>query len=169
MTEQEFTRAARRYGDNIFRLAFHYCRNRFDADDVTQTVLLKLLRRGEPFESEEHLRNWLMRVTVNDCKKLLIAPWRCRHEALEDYANTLYADEPEDGALFLAVMELPQKCRLVTCLYYYEGYSVKEIAQITGSNPSTVRTRMQRARALLKQKLKEGWSDDESGTLSEDL
>lgn len=161
MTDQEFTRAVEQYGDNIFRLAFHYCRNKYDADDIVQTVLLKLLQRQAPFEGEEHLRNWLMRVTVNDCKKLLIAPWRCRHEALEDWADTLYAQEPEYRALFLAVMELPQKCRIVTCLYYYEGYSVNEIAQLTGSNPSTIRTRMQRARSLLKAKLKEDWSDDE--------
>lgn len=161
MTDQEFTRVVKQYGDHIFRLAFHYCKNQYDADDIVQTVLLKLFKSRRRFESEAHLRNWLMRVTVNDCKKLLIAPWRCRHEALEDYANRLYAGQPEDGALFLAVMELPQKCRVAVCLYYYEGYSVNEIAQITGSNPSTVRTRMQRARTLLKTKLKEGWSDDE--------
>lgn len=161
MTDQAFTQAAQRYADSIYRLAFHYCRNPYDADDIVQTVLLKLLKNSKPFESEAHLRNWLMRVTVNDCKKLLIAPWRCRSEALEEYANTLYAEEPEDGALFLAVMELPPKYRLVTCLYYYEGYSVNEIAQITGSNPSTIRTRMEKARKLLKTKLKEGWSDDE--------
>lgn len=161
MTDQEFTQTAKRYGDSIFRLAFHYCKNKYDADDVVQTVLLKLLNNKKPFESELHLKNWLMKVTVNDCKKLLIAPWRCRQEALEDYADTLYADDPEDSGLFLAVMALPKPCRVVTYLYYYEGYSVKEIAQITGSNPSTIRTRMQKARKLLKDQLKEDWSDDE--------
>ena len=161
MTDQAFTQAVEDYADAIYRLAFHYCRNPYDADDIVQTVLLKLYKNQKPFESREHMRNWLMRVTVNDCKKLLISPWCSRREALEDYADTLYAQAPEDGALFLAVMELPQKYRLVTCLYYYEGYSVNEIAQITGSNPSTIRTRMEKARKLLKTKLKEGWSDDE--------
>ncbi|MCD8126100.1 MAG: sigma-70 family RNA polymerase sigma factor [Clostridiales bacterium] len=161
MTEQEFTRAAEQYSDMIFRLAFHYCGNRYDADDIVQTVLLKLLGTSRPFDGEEHLRNWLLRVTINDCKKLLRAPWRCRHEALEDYADQLYADSPEDSGLFLAVMELPRLYRVATYLYYYEGYSVNEISQITGSNPSTIRTRMQKARALLKEKLKEEWSDDE--------
>lgn len=161
MTEQELTRAAERYRDMIFRLAFHYCRNPHDADDIVQTVLLKLLSCKKQPEGEEHLKRWLLRVTCNECKRLLVAPWRCRRSSLEDYAETLYAGDPRDGDLFLAVMELPKAYRAVTCLYYYEGYSVNEIAQITGSNPSTVRTRMLRARKLLKDKLKEDWSDDE--------
>lgn len=161
LTQQEFTQSAERYSDMIFRLAFHYCRNQYDADDIVQTVLLKLFKNPKPFEGEEHLRSWLLRVTINECKRLLVAPWRCRQEALEDYANTLYADSKEDSDLFLAVMALPKTYRVVTYLYYYEGYSVNEISQITGGNPSTIRTRMQKARKLLKTKLKEEWSDDE--------
>lgn len=161
MTEQEFIQTAERYKDSIYRLAFQYCKNPYDAEDVVQTVLLKLLSKSPVFESEAHRKNWLMKVTANDCKKLLLSPWHTRHEQLEDYAETLYAEQPEDRTLFEAVMSLPRPCRVVTYLYYYEGYSVKEIAQITGSNPSTIRTRMQRARTLLKKQLKEGWSDDE--------
>lgn len=162
MTQQEFIAAAERYKDSIFRLAFQYCKNAYDAEDIVQTVLLKLLSRAPAFESEAHRKNWLMKVTANDCKKLLRSPWRTRHEQLEDYAETLSAEDSfPDRTLFDAVMELPRPCRVATYLYYYEGYSVKEIAQITGSNPSTIRTRMQRARALLKDKLKEGWSDDQ--------
>lgn len=145
----------------VFRLALHYLGNHYDADDIVQTVLLRLLGSKKPFESEEHLKRWLLRVTGNECKRLLASPWRRRKENLDDYANTLYADAPEDGDLFRAVMALPRPCRVVTFLYYYEGYSVKEIASITGVNPSTIRTRMQRARTLLKAQLREEWQDDE--------
>lgn len=161
MTEEQLNQAAEQYRDMIFRLAFHYCKNPHDADDIVQTVLLRLLSCKRKPEGEEHLRHWLLHVTCNECKRLLVAPWRQRQASLEDYANTLYADAPEEESLFLAVMALPKAYRAVIYLYYYEGYSVNEIAQIVGSRPATVRTRMYRARQLLKDKIKEDWSDDE--------
>ena len=83
MNSEQFTRLVRRYIDTVFRVALNYLRNPSDAEDITQTVFEKLLREEKPFESEEHIRSWLIRVTVNECKKLLRSPWR-RVEPLED-------------------------------------------------------------------------------------
>ena len=161
MTEEQFTEAVQSCGDALYRIAFGWCKNRADAEDVTQSVFLKLLRSDKAFESEAHRRNWLIRVTVNECKKLMMSPWRCRCENLEDYAQRLYADEPEDGDLFLAVMSLPQKERVTVHLYYYEGYSVREIGELLHVNESTIQSRLASARKKLKSKLKEAWNSDE--------
>lgn len=161
MTEEQFTEAVQSYGDTLYRIAFGWCKNRADGEDVVQSVFIKLLRSDKSFESEEHRRAWLIRVTINECKKLMLSPWRNRCESLEDYAQSLYADEPSDGDLFLAVMSLPQKERVTVHLYYYEGYSVREIGQLLHVNESTIQSRLASARKKLKSKLKEAWNSDE--------
>lgn len=90
----------------------------------------------------------------NQCRKVFRAPWR-RTEPLEDYADRLGFEQPEDRGLFLAVMELERKYRLPVLLYYYEGYSTAEIASILDMPPNTVSTRLARARAQLRKKLTE--------------
>lgn len=163
MDEATFTRTATAYKDRLFAIAFHYCRNRADAEDILQTVLLKYYRSGKAFESEDYLRNWLVRVTINEAKRLLLSPWRRRTAPLEEVEG--FAAEafqlPEESALFLAVLALPQKYRIVVHLYYYEEYSVKEIAALLSAKETTVQTRLMRARAKLKKALKEAWDDEE--------
>ena len=149
MTDERFVEAARRWMDTVFRLAYSYTKNREDADDVTQEVLLKLYREEKEFASEEHLRNWLIRVTLNQCKSLFRSPWR-KQEPLEDYAQTLGFEQPEQSGLFLAVMELERKYRVPLLLYYYFGYSVREIGALLRLPENTVSTRLYRARAKLK-------------------
>ena len=149
-----FLQAVARYQDAIFRLAYSYTKSQFDADDVTQNVLLKLYQTEQNFESEAHLKNWLMRVTVNQCKNLFRAPWRA-HENMEDYANTLGFEDRESSDLFFTVMGMDKKYRTVLMLYYYEGYSVKEIGKILSVPEKTVSTRLIRARTQLKHLLTE--------------
>lgn len=84
MTDQQFTLLAQRYMDTIFRLAFHYTKSQTEADDITQEVLLKLYRTDKSFESEAHIKHWLLRVTINACKKALLSPWR-RTEPIGDH------------------------------------------------------------------------------------
>lgn len=155
MTDERFDAAARRWMDTVFRLAFSYTKNREDADDVTQEVLLALYREEKEFASPEHLRNWLIRVTLNKCKSLFRSPWR-RRESLDDYAETLGFEQPEHRDLFLAVMGLERKYRLPLLLYYYEGYSVREIGELLELPENTVSTRLYRARAKLREQLTEG-------------
>ena len=83
MTEEQFTPLAQRYMDTVFRVAYSYLRCRDDADDVTQDVLIQLYKEDKAFESDAHVKNWLIRVTVNRCKNVLRAPW---HRA-EDIAD----------------------------------------------------------------------------------
>ncbi|MDY3618295.1 sigma-70 family RNA polymerase sigma factor [Agathobaculum sp.] len=159
MQQAQFEELARRYRDNLFAIAFQYTRNAADAEDMTQIALMKCYKAEKPFENEEHARNWLIRVTINECKRYLTSPWRRLTAPIDDYAQTLGFESPEQSELFLAVMKLPQKYRVCIHLYYYEDYSVREVAQMLGLRESAVQTRLMRARQKLKSTL-EGWNDD---------
>lgn len=154
MTDQQFVPLAQRYMDTVFRVAYGYLRSRSDADDVTQDVLIRLYKTDTAFENEEHLKRWLIRVTVNCCKNVFRSPWR-RVEDIADYENTLPFDAPECRELFDAVMSLDRRYRLPVLLYYYEGYRQREIAALLGVPEETVRTRLSRARDKLKHILSE--------------
>lgn len=156
MTEEVFEQKARTYGDTIFRVAYHAVKNRQEAEDVAQTVLLKLYLHQDSFEDEDHLKHWLLRVTVNESRKVLRSAWRRRTIPLEGWDGPTEESE-KDGTVLEAVMALEAKYRLPIYLYYYEDCSVKEVAQILRTNPSTIQTRMQRAR----DKLKIALTDDE--------
>lgn len=152
MTAETFERLARAYGDTVFRVAYHALGRRADAEDVSQTVLLKLYQTDKPFVSDDHAKHWLLRVTVNECRRLLRAPWRTRTLPLEDYDGS--ANIPDDHSdVLAAVMALEPKYRLCVYLYYYEGYSVREVAAALEAKESTVQTRLKRARDRLKQTL----------------
>ena len=158
MEQENFERAAERWQDTVFRLAFHYTKSRSESDDITQEVLLKLYRADKAFESEDHVRHWLIRVTVNECKRAFLSPWK-RTEPIDDYAEQLAFKTPEHSELFHAVMALPQKYRVPIFLHYYEGYSCEEISQFLGIPNATVRTRLRRGREQLKTDLQEANND----------
>lgn len=153
--------AFKAYGDRVFAAAFHICRNREDADDVVQDIFLKYHAMQMEYESEEHLRAWLLRAAVNRSKDILKSFWRVHKTPWEDYMNELEFEAPQDRGLFEAVMHLPQKYRIVVHLFYYEEYSVEEIGRILKISPGTVKSQLSRARALLKKELMEEWDDDE--------
>ena len=150
----QFNAYAAKYMDTVFRLAFSWLKSPADADDVTQNVLLRLYRTDYQFESDEHVRNWLMKVTVNECRKVWRRPFRS-HENIDDYAETLAFEDPSYQDLFEAIMQLDRDKRTVIVLYYIEGYSIKEIAEILNVPAATIGTRLARARAKLAQYLKE--------------
>ena len=154
MTDQQFVPLAQRYMDTIFRIAYSYLRSQADADDVTQDVLIQLYKTDTAFESDDHLKHWLIRVTVNRCKNIFRSPWR-KVEDIADYENSLTFDAPEHRELFDAVMALDKRYRLPVLLYYYEGYSQKEIAGLLGVPEETIRTWLFRARGKLKTTLTE--------------
>jgi RNA polymerase sigma-70 factor (ECF subfamily) len=134
----------------IFRLAYSMTKNRADAEDVYQDVFMRYLRSGARFESEEHRRAWLIRVTVNRAKSYLSSAWFRRTTAFD--AETAAPENESDG-VYWAVMELPQKYRTAVHLYYYEDMPIEEIAKATGDKPSTIASRLHRARAALREKL----------------
>ena len=154
LTDAEFETAVEQYGDTVFRLAYSYLKNRADAEDVMQETLLKLYLARKPFQSPEHERHWVVRVAVNECRKLLRSPWRRRTGPLEE-ADAPVFDTPEQSEVFRQVMGLPPKYRAAVYLYYYEDCSVQEIAAAMGANPSTVQTWLMRARGKLRLTLQE--------------
>lgn len=137
------------YGDMVYRIALSYLHTRQEAEDVVQTVFLKLLERDAVLYPGRE-RGFLAKVTVNHCKNLLSAAKK--HEMIP-LDETSLLTQPEDRELFHAVMELPEKYRLVVCLHYLEGYTFREIAELLKISSSAVSMRIHRARALLKQQL----------------
>lgn len=160
LNDDEFTRIALKYSDSIFRIAFNYSRSRADSDDIVQNVLLKYYKCDKEFESEEHIRNWLLRVAVNESKKLLISPFKKKIIPLDEVGEELIFEHKEESDLYYAVMELPPKYRITVYMYYYEDYSVEEIADILKVNSSTIRTCLMRAREKLKSKLLGVWTNE---------
>lgn len=155
LTEQEFTAAAERYLDMVYRIALNWLRCVPDAEDATQEAMLRLWRAETAFRDENHLRYWLTRVTLNVCKDVSRSHWRGRTVPLESVREPAFSD-PARAELFREVMALPGKYRVPLYLYYYEGYSVAEVGELMKLNPSTVQTRLARARAKLKTQLTEG-------------
>lgn len=154
MLREEFTVFAEKYMDTIYRVAYSWTKNSDDANDVTQDVLIQLYKTTKKFESDSHLKNWLIKVTVNQCKMLFRSPWS-KMEDIEEYANTLGFEEKNHLDLFQAVMKLEKKYRITVLLFYYEGYSTAEIASILGVSENTVSTRLFRAKSKLKNYMKE--------------
>ena len=154
LTEREYTAAAEQYLDMVYRIALNWFKAPADAEDAAQNVMLRLWRTDTAFQGEEHLRRWLARVTVNECKRISCHPWRSRTVSLEGCGETAF-DGQEQRELYQAVMDLPARYRVPLYLYYYEGYAVDEVGEIMGLNPSTVQTRLARGRAKLKTMLTE--------------
>ena len=158
LTNEQFTCLAQRYIDTVYRVALNYIKSPSDADDITQNVFLKLLQEKKPFDSDEHVKRWLIRVTVNECKNLVRSRWR-RAESFEEYAGTLVFDNQAQSDLFQMVMALPRKYRLPIYLHYYEEYSTQEIGQLLKLPKNTVCTQLKRGRELLKESLQEVEND----------
>ena len=136
-----------RQADRLLRAASAIMGCRADAEDVVQDAFVKLWEKQPSFESPEHETAWLVRVTVNLCKSRLRSPWRKKTGPLtEDYPAQTQAQQ----SLVQSVLALPPKHRAVIHLFYYEGYSTKEIAQLTNQKDATVRQQLTRARRELK-------------------
>ena len=155
MTDEAFARAAREYGDTVYRVAYHALNSSQDAEDVMQTVLLRLYEREKDFESEEHMKHWLLRVAVNESRKLRRSLWRHACVPLEERQESAAPEDPLKSEVLEAVMALEPKYRLAVYLYYYEGLSVAETAAAMKANVSTVQTWLLRARERLRKELTE--------------
>lgn len=162
MTGEDFTQAVQAYGDTVFRVAYHALGSREDGEDVMQTVFLRLFERSKGFESQDHLKHWLLRVAVNESRKVLRAFWRRTSVPLDDWPELAAPDGGERADLFRAVMALEPKYRVSVYLYYYEGLTVAEVAAAMRANPSTVQTWLLRARARLRGELLEEEEGEEA-------
>lgn len=142
----------RKFHGTIYRVAFGYVRNSAEAEDICQEAFIKLLSCREDFPADENCKAWLIRVTINLSKNLLRSSRITRSAELNE---NLPFSEPRQNELMDSVMKLPPKYRTVIILYYYEEYSVKEIADIMGATVSATTTRLSRARERLKEMLLE--------------
>lgn len=158
-TNEQYTCLVKKYIDMVFRIALNYLKNSADAEDICQNVFLKLLTERTVFQSDEHLRNWIVRVTVNECKKVLRSPWH-RRESLENSISAMNFSDTTHSDLYDTVMRLPVHYRIPLYLHYYEGYSTDEIGHILSIPGATVRTRLRRARQLLQKELEEAMKND---------
>lgn len=157
MTEKELAEYINKFHGTVFRLSYSYVKNREDAEDVCQEAFLKLYRSEQLFAADENVKAWLLRVAVNLSKNLLKSSWFARRVELSD---DIPAENPREQALLSSIKALPPKYGGILHLFYYEGYGVKEIADIEGISVSAVTTRLSRARKLLKEMLlKEGYDE----------
>lgn len=155
------------YSDMLFKIACLRLCNVQDAEDVVQEVFYQYIKREDGFESEEHEKAWLIKVTLNACRKVWRSAWNRYRDGGEEDMNTYSRDEKQQGLeeefltdednriLLAAVKELPAKYRDVIHLFYYEELSIKEISEVTGRKESTVTSQLTRGRELLKKRLKE--------------
>lgn len=146
-----------KYKDMVYRLSFTYLKNSHDADDITQEVFLKYITLDKTFQSDEHLKSWLITVTINHCKNLLKSSWFKKTQPLDE---NIQFEQQKNSNLYHAVMTLSKDYRTVIYLFYYEDYSTKEIASMLGKNESTIRSHLARARKKLKNILLEDWKDE---------
>ena len=149
-----------KYKDSLFSAAFNICRNAADADDVVQDTLIQYHTTDKQFDNEQHIRAWLIRVAINKAKNINMSFFRRTGVPLEDYLETLIFETPEAKELLEEVLKLPEKYRIVIHLFYYEEYSVKEIAEILHISESNVKVRLSRGRKILKTAIQE-WKDDD--------
>ena len=152
-SEQEVNRAVECYSDMILRLCMVYLKHPQDAEDIFQTVFLKYTLCDKFFESEEHEKAWLIRVTANACKDSLKNLFRRCTVPLEEAADCVTEMSEEQFRVLQAVRELPKDYREVIYLHFYEGYTAPEIAGILRKNPNTVYTHLRRAKELLRERL----------------
>lgn len=141
----------RRYADMIYRVALHNLDDPADADDILQEVCLILLTKKIP-EDEEHLKSWLIRVTINKCRDLSRSFWRRNRKSIDDYED-IEAEKPPE--IMAELQSLSESYRNIIYLYYYEEYTVSEIAQLLRMNVNTVKSGLRRARDQLKKLLTE--------------
>jgi len=135
--------------DMLYRVCFSYMKSKADAEDAVSQVFEKLLKNGLSFKSAEHEKAWLLRTAINQCKDLL-KNLRRTFENIDNYENLEAKNAIPDNELLMTVLGLPERYKDVIYLYYYEGYSTAEVADILQKPQSTIRSHMREARILLK-------------------
>ena len=145
--------AFRKFGDTVLRAAYACCGNYAESEDITQDIFLLLHAKPQSFVDDEHLKAWLLRVTVNECRSLLRYHLRRKTLSLDELITA--SVDPTDRDLWAVVMDLPPRYRDVIYLFYYEQLSIDGICEATGSNPNTVKSQLKRGREKLKGMLEE--------------
>jgi len=160
MFDDEIEKALIKYSDMVRRICFLYLTNNADVEDVFQEVFLKLLKHKNCFENSEHEKAWIIRITINKCKDVLKSFWKKNTYSIDDIDNIQFPFEDKvESELLHVVLTLPKKYKDVIYLYYYQDYTVPEIAKLLGKKENTIYSSLHRARGLIKKKI--GGEEDE--------
>ena len=156
--ENAIDRVLARYSDMIYKIALARVKNRDDAEDILQDVLVKYMMNAKSFESDELEKAWLIRVTINASNRLLTTSWAKKVTQMEDLSTLTDGalggiETKEENEVFQAVLNLPVKYRDPIHLFYYEELSVAEIARVLGQKESTVKSLLHRGRKKLEEVL----------------
>lgn len=153
-TDDPIEDVVKAYSNMVYRLAFSQTRSKSSADDIFQEVFLQYIRKRPQFETEKHRKAWLIRVTINCCKKMWASSWKKKIVPLDE---SIVFEMKDESNLHYELQKLPMKYRAVIHLFYYEDMSIEEISESLNQKPSTVRTQLTRARYRLKEILEEDY------------
>lgn len=151
-----FSFAFTQYTDTVYRVAVHNTRCKSDAEDVTQEVFVRLLESSKKFKDDEHLKAWLIRVTINECRTLMRKYSRETEQSAEIADCAVY----DGDSVLETVKAFPENYRNAIYLHYYEGYTAKEIGKILDSKENTVLSWLSRGRAALRKEMIGGFEDE---------
>ncbi len=151
MNDDEYIRAVRLFYNDIKKVAYVYLKNSFDAEDITQNVFIKLNTYTKDFRDDEHLKKWLVKVAVNECRSLWRSPWkkRVKLDIPEHLTDKKTKDDPK-GSVLEAILRLNKTQRQIIHLIYYENLSAKEVGEIMGISENAVFKAAQRARDKIR-------------------
>lgn len=161
-TNDHIKQIVNRYADMLLRIAFTHTANQYDAEDMVQSVFLKFIEKQPVFESTEHEKAWFIRVLINMCHNHYHSAWFKKTLELDE--NVGFPDfnenDIDEKVILTAVLHLPAKYRLVIYFFYYEDYSIAQIAKTCNKKETTVRSQLFRARQLLRDTLKGAFIDE---------
>ena len=156
-TNEEITEIYKRHGHMVYRIALMMIKYRTEAEDVTQTVFIKLIENGKTFKSDEHLKAWLIVTTKNTCKDMLKSRWFSKRANYDELTEQPYIPDQTAKEFWDVIVNLDEKYKLPLYLYYYEGYKTEEIAKMLKIKQATIWTQMRTAKKKLREQLeKEG-------------
>lgn len=151
----DIERIVDRYQDTVYGLALVRTGNRADADDVFQEVFLAYYQAQKTFCNEEHRKAWLLRTTLNHCRRVTSSTWKQKTVPLSEQEEIpVQFQAPEENLVWQALQNLTEEYRLPIYLFYFQGLSTVEISKVLSIRPGTVRTRLSRGREQLREQLK---------------
>jgi RNA polymerase sigma-70 factor (ECF subfamily) len=148
--DKEFLELYERNIKRIYQICFMHLKNQADAEDAVQTVFLKYLKSEKKFIDDEHEKAWFIKVAQNHCRDVLRYWWRSHQVDIENIPEIQAFETCESALLLEKLLELPRKYKDILFMYYFEGYSVKEISKHLHRNESTIRTQLSKGRERLK-------------------
>ena len=154
MTRQVFETYFKEQYSLVYRVAFMQMKGHADAEDAVQEVFVRLLKYQPQFEDKEHEKAWFIRTTINICKDIMKSKWRSTTVSIDKIPESERAHFPrslaKEDEMLWSVLELPDKYRDCLYFFYYEDYSIKEIAKLLKVPENTVKTNLKRGREALK-------------------